>query len=106
MHSSGINISQSGKNLISSPCSNDLHTAIDLTVAAAALDALWVYWAWKLWNHRRKGRPKYLWLLHPRGRKRGKRVSWRISCLIIPALLISAAFAVADIFASHIAAPA
>jgi hypothetical protein len=43
---------------------------------------------------------------HPRGRKRGKHVGWRTSCLVIPASLIFAAFAIAGILASHIAAPA
>jgi hypothetical protein len=65
------------------------------------------YWAWKPWKiHGRKGRLKYLWPPDARGRKRGKHVGWRTSCLIIPALLIFAAFAIAGVFASHIAAPA
>ena len=77
------------------------------TATAAAVDAFWVYWTWKPWKiHGRKGRLKYLWPPHLRGRKRGKHVGRRTSCLIIPALLIFAAFAIAGIFASHIAAPA
>jgi hypothetical protein len=71
----------------------------DTTATAAAVDGFWVYRTWKPWQLGWKGP-------HRRDHKRGKHVGWRTSWLIIPALFIFAAFLLAGIFASHIAAPA
>lgn len=64
------------------------------TAPAAAINAFWVYWKWKPWE-----------LFHCR-KKRANHVGLRTCALMLPALVIFAAFAVASVFSSRIAIPA